>query len=82
MRVIKTASNCSPAVAFRRPKYDGDFRVQTLPGAHLHIHSIIPRALRQRATHNIDMAVEPDEGRKLAHGRLQSTPPLRAKTRR
>jgi len=28
------------------------------------------------------MAVEPEEGGKLAHGRLQSTLPVRAKTRR
>jgi hypothetical protein len=28
------------------------------------------------------MAVEPEEGRKLAHGRLQLTLPVRAKTRR
>jgi hypothetical protein len=48
----------------------------------VHIHSIILRALRQRATHIIDMAVEPEEGVKLAHGRLQSTLPVRAKTRR
>ena len=48
----------------------------------MHIHSIIPRALRKRATHNIDMAVEPEEGGKLAHGGLQSTLPVRAKTRR
>jgi hypothetical protein len=46
----------------------------------VHIHSIIPRALRQRATQNNDMAVEPEEGEKLAHGRLQSTLPVRAKT--
>jgi hypothetical protein len=46
------------------------------------IHSIIPRALRQRTTHNIDMALEPEEGGKLAHGRLQSTLPVRSKTRR
>jgi hypothetical protein len=48
----------------------------------VHIHSTIPRALRQRATHNIDMAVKPEEGEKLAHGRLQPTLPVRAKTRR
>ena len=48
----------------------------------VHIHSIIKRALRQHATHNIDMAVEPKEGGNLAHGRLQSTLPVRAKTRR
>jgi hypothetical protein len=47
----------------------------------VHIHSIIPRALRQRITHNIDMAVEPEEGEKLSHGRLQYTPAVRAKTR-
>ena len=79
MRVIMTAANCSPAVACRRAKYDGDFRVPTLLGAH---PLIILRALRQRATHNIDMAVEPEEGVKLAHGRIQSTLPVRAKTRR
>jgi hypothetical protein len=38
----------------------------------VHIHSIIPRALRQRATHNIDIALAPEEGGKLAHGRLQT----------
>ena len=48
----------------------------------VHIHSIIPRALRQRVTHNSDMAVEPEEGEKLALGRLQSTLPERTKTRR
>jgi hypothetical protein len=48
----------------------------------VHIHSITLRALRQRATHNNDMAVKPEEGVKLAHGRLQSTLPVRAKTRR
>ena len=42
----------------------------------------MPRAPRQRATHNIDMAIEPEEGRKLAHERLQSALPVRAKTRR
>jgi hypothetical protein len=40
------------------------------------------RALRQRATHNIDMAVEPEEDGKLAHGNIQPTLPVRAKTRR
>jgi len=35
-------------------------------------HSIIPRALRQQATHNIDMAVELKEGGKQSLGRLQS----------
>jgi hypothetical protein len=48
----------------------------------VHNHSIIPRALRQRTTDNIDMAVEPEEGGKLAHGRLKSILPVRAKTRR
>jgi hypothetical protein len=33
MRVIMTAANCSPAVASRRAKFDGDFRVPTLLGA-------------------------------------------------
>jgi hypothetical protein len=32
-RVIMTATNCSPAVASRRAKYFGDFRVSTLLGA-------------------------------------------------
>jgi hypothetical protein len=32
MRVIMTAVNCSPVVASRRAKYDGDFRVQALLG--------------------------------------------------
>jgi hypothetical protein len=44
----------------------------------VHIHSIIPRLLRQRTTHNIGMAVEPKEEVKLARGRLQSTLPVRA----
>ena len=43
---------------------------------------MILRAFRQRATHNIDMAVEPEEGGNLAHWRLQSTLPVCAKTRR
>ena len=47
----------------------------------VYIHLIIPRALRQRATHNIGTAVEPEEWGKLAHGRLQSILPVRAKTR-
>jgi hypothetical protein len=33
MRAIMTAANCSTAVASRRAKYDGDFRVPTLLGA-------------------------------------------------
>jgi hypothetical protein len=42
----------------------------------------MPRALRQRATHNIDMAVEPEKGGKLAQERQQSALPVRTKTRR
>lgn len=38
----------------------------------MHIHSIF----------NIDMAIEPEKGGKLAHERLQSALPVRAKTRR
>jgi len=30
MQIIMTAANCSPTVASRRAKYDGDFRVSTL----------------------------------------------------
>ena len=30
MHIIMTAANCSPAVASRRAKYDGDFRVPAL----------------------------------------------------
>jgi hypothetical protein len=48
----------------------------------MHSHSIMPRAPRQRATQNIDMAIEPEKGGKLAHERLQSALPVRAKTRR
>jgi hypothetical protein len=48
----------------------------------VHSHSIIPRALCQRATQNIDMAVEPEEGGKLAHECLQYNLPVRAKTGR
>ena len=38
--------------------------------------------VRQRTTHNIDMAIEPEEGRKPAYERLQSALPVRAKTLR
>jgi len=48
----------------------------------VHMHSIVTRALRLRATHSIDMVVEPEEGGKLANGRLKSTLPVRAKTRK
>ena len=79
LHIIMAAANCSPAVASRRAKYDGDFRVPTLLGAQ-------PLGLAahvcQRTTHNADMAIEPEEGGKLAHGRLQSALPVRAKTRR
>jgi hypothetical protein len=71
-----TAESCSPVVASGRSKYDGDFRVQTLLDAQIHSHSIIPRSLRQRAMRNIEMAVEPEEGVKQAHGRLQPTLPV------
>ena len=68
MHIIMTAANCSPAVASRRVKYDDDFRVPTLLDA-------------QPLDFNIDMAIEPEKGGKLAHERLQSTLPVRAKTR-
>jgi hypothetical protein len=42
----------------------------------------MPRALRQRSTQNIGMAVEPDEGGKLAYERIQSAFPVRAGKRR
>ena len=71
-----TAANCSPAVASRRAKYDGDFRVPTLLDAQP------PRAPRQLAAQNIGMAIEPEKGGKLAHERLQSALPVRAKIRR
>ena len=65
-----TAASCSPAVASRRAKYDGDFRVPTLLDA------------QPLSIFNIDMAIEPEKGGKLAHERLQSALPVRAKTRR
>ena len=80
MHIIMTAANFSPAVASRRAKYYGDFRVPTL--LDVQPLDILPRAPRQRATHNIDMAIEPEKGGKLAHERLQSALPVRAKTRR
>ena len=79
VHIIMTAANCSPAVASRRAKYDDDFRIPTLLGAQP--FDILPRAPRQRATHNIDMAIEPEKGGKLAHERLQSALPVRTKTR-
>ena len=79
MHIIMTASNCSPAVASRRAKYDDDFRVSTLLDAQP--LGILPRAPRQRATHNIDMAIKPEKGGKLAHERLQSTLLVRGPSR-
>ena len=38
--------------------------------------------VRQRTTQNVDMAIEPEEGGKLAHERLQSALLVRTKTRR
>jgi hypothetical protein len=46
-------------------------------GSKVHSHSIMQRALCQRASQDIEMAVEP-EGGKLAHGRLQTSLPVRA----
>jgi hypothetical protein len=43
MRVIMTAANCSPAVASRRAKYVGDFRVPALLGAQPRSHSFFSR---------------------------------------
>jgi hypothetical protein len=63
MRVIMASASCSPAVASRRVKYDGDFRVPTLLGAQ-------PLDAQKN-----DMAVEPKEGVKLVRGGLQSAPP-------
>ena len=47
----------------------------------VHIHSAIQRALRQHATHNIDIALEPKEGGKLADKRPKFSFPVRAKAR-
>jgi hypothetical protein len=44
--------------------------------------SIMPRALRQRATQNIAMSVVPEEGGNQRHGRIQPAVPVRVKTRR
>jgi hypothetical protein len=41
MRVIMAAENCSPAVASRHAKYDGDFRAPTLLGAELLDHTAL-----------------------------------------
>jgi len=53
MCIIMAAASFRPAVASRRAKYECDFRVQTL--------------LDAIATHNIDIAIEPEEGRLIAH---------------
>ena len=53
------------------------------PGERAHIsQSIIPLALGQHATKNIDMAIKPEEGEKLERGRIQFALPMRAKTRK
>ena len=77
--IIMTAANCSPAVASRRAKYDGDFRVPTLLDAQ---PLDLAARVRQRARHNTDMAIEPEKGGNLALERPQSALPVRAKTRR
>ena len=41
-----TAANCSPAVASRRAKYDGDFRVPTLLDAQPLDHAVRAFAMR------------------------------------
>ncbi len=79
MHIIMTAANCSPAVASRRAKYDDDFRVPTLLDAQ---PLDLSARVHQRTTYNADMAIEPEKGGKLAHERLQSALPVRAKTRR
>jgi hypothetical protein len=48
----------------------------------VHSHSILPRAIRQRAAHNNGIAVETAEGGKLENGRLQPTLPVSVKRRR
>ena len=73
IRAIMSAANCSPAVAFRRAKYDGDFRVPMLLGAQPPDHTACASTTRHALY---------QEGGKLALGRLQSNLPVRAKTRR
>ena len=61
------AASSSPAEVSRRVKYDGDFRVPTL----LDKQPLdLAARVRQRATHNTDMAMDPEKGGKLAHERL------------
>ena len=79
VHIIMTAANFSPAVASHGAKYDDNFRVPTLLDAQ---PLDLAARVRQRTTHNVDMAIEPEEGGKLAHERLQSALPVRAKTRR
>ena len=40
VHIIMTAANCSPAVASRRAKYDGDLRVPKLGGGSLEADSL------------------------------------------
>ena len=89
--IIMTAANCSPAVASRRAKHDDDFRVPTLLDAQpldlaARAFANAPRTMstwqKYHSIFNIDMAIEPEKGGKLAHERLQSALPVRAKTRR
>ena len=70
-------ANYSSAVPSRRAKYDDDFRVPALLGAQ---PLDLAARVRQRTTHNIDMAIGLEEERKP--GYLQFALPMRAKTRR
>jgi hypothetical protein len=79
MHIIKTSANCSPAVEIRHTEYDVAFQVPALLGSLPLDH--VPRASLTRHE-SIDMVVEPEEGEKLVHERLQSALPVRAKTRR
>jgi hypothetical protein len=76
MRIIMAAASCSLSVASRRGKYMATSGCQRYC---VHSQSIMPRAPRQRASRNIDVALEHNDGGKLA---LQSAFPVRAKTRR
>jgi hypothetical protein len=69
MRAIMAAASCGPAVASHRAKRDGDFRVPTFLDEQL-LDAQFRDGNRTKG------------GRKPAHGRLQSTLPVRAKTRR
>ena len=72
MFIIMTAAKCSP-------DYDSELRVQTLLDAR---QLDLFARIRQRATENIDTAIEPKEEIKPAYERMQSALPVRAKTRR